>query len=150
MNLKNSETLNQDDYWDGIVTLDGIRSSDNPEIVDQLQIGQLVLFNGQFATVVDVGSPSFVKVILDLAPQTAIDAHKKKFQGQKSCPYCHVDEGNEPEWNYELQVGQGLPHDGYGYPEVSVDPDAAQIYIDALDTPTLDINFCPMCGRKLN
>ncbi|GEO70461.1 DNA polymerase beta superfamily protein [Levilactobacillus acidifarinae] len=150
LNLKNSGTSRHDDYWDGIVTLDGIRSSDNPEVVDQLQIGQFVLFNGQLATVVDVGGPSFAKVMVDLSPQAAIDAHKKKFQGQKDCPYCHIDEGNEPEWNYELQVGQRLPHDGYGYPEVSIDPDSAQIYIDALDTPTLDINFCPMCGRKLN
>ncbi|MGF7436787.1 helix-turn-helix domain-containing protein [Lentilactobacillus senioris] len=69
---------------------------------------------------------------------------------QRNCPYCHVDHDIELEWNYKLEVGKCLPYDGYGYPGVYVAPFDHQINIDALDTPTLDINYCPMCGRKLD
>lgn len=77
----------------------------------------------------------------------------------KKCPYCNFNKGKEPKELLETREPAtcgGYPgtdiyltHNGVGTPVLNVE---AEVNNPARDDvyESVEINYCPMCGRKLN
>ena len=72
-------------------------------------------------------------------------------RNQKDCPYCHHETGKK---HYTLLEWHYFANDNYVEATVDINTDKSMslivgdYYGDSTDE--IKINYCPMCGRKLN